>query len=73
LVIQLLDVDFSSATDKILKNNIVVIRGKNDHWICDEESAKIIKEKKIQCIEVDAGHDWNENIARTVEGLLSAR
>jgi hypothetical protein len=70
LVKQLLDVDFSVVIGKIPKENIVIIRGKNDHWICDEESAKILKDKEIHCIEVDAGHDWSENIAVAVENLL---
>jgi len=70
LAIRLLDVDFSVIIDKIPSENIVIIRGKNDHWICDEEAVKILKEKKIRCIEVNAGHDWDENIAQAVKDLL---
>jgi len=70
LVRQLIDVDFQSAVEKISKGNLIVIRGKNDHWICDEASVDILKENKIHYIEVDAGHDWNENIAQAVKALL---
>ncbi len=69
-VYQLLKVDFLEAVHKIPKENLVVVRGKHDHWICDRASVEILNANGIQTIEVEAGHDWNGNVAKTVEDLL---
>src|SRR3989339_1463535 len=65
-VINLSRIDFLSAAKDIPKENITVIRGKNDNFFCDEEAARIIQENGIRLIEVAAGHDWNENIEEAV-------
>ena len=53
------------------RENVVIVRGKNDRWFCDEAAARILKEEKIRCVEVDAGHDWNENIAYAIRDILT--
>ena len=64
-------IDFLSAVRQIPKENIIIIRGKKDHFFCDEEAAGIIKENSIHLIEVDAGHDWNENITGVVGEIIN--
>ena len=71
LVSKLLKVDVFSIVQKIPRENLVIIRGKNDVWFCDEKSSEMIKKSGIKLIEVDAGHDWNKKIAETVKNLLS--
>ena len=68
--IKLLRVDVRDITRKIPKEDIVIIRGKKDNFFCDEEAVKIIKEDNIALIEVEAGHDWNDKIAETVNSLV---
>ena len=63
-------VDFLDAIKQIPKENLIVVRGKKDNFFCDEESAKIIKENNIRLIEVYAGHNWNENIAKAVNEII---
>jgi len=67
MISRLLKVDVLDIIQKIPKENLVIIRGKNDNYFCDKESAEIIKSNNIKLIEVDAGHDWNEKIAQVVE------
>jgi len=71
MVSRLLKVDVFGIIQKIPKENIVVIRGKNDNYFCDKESAEIIKSNNIKLIEVEAGHDWNEKIAQAVETCIA--
>ncbi len=63
-------IDFLSAAKEVPKENIVIIRGKRDFFFCDEEAAKIARENGIKLVEVNAGHDWNETIAKTVRGII---
>ncbi|MFA5936880.1 MAG: hypothetical protein WC822_03310 [Candidatus Paceibacterota bacterium] len=68
---KLLKVDILGAIQKIPKENVIIIRGKNDVFFCDEESVKIIKNNNITLIEVESGHDWNEKIAEAVNKFIN--
>jgi len=72
IVLELVKVDFMSVVQKIPKENLVIIRGKRDNFFCDEESIKIAKENNVRVVEVDAGHDWNENIDKEVREMTSS-
>jgi len=63
-------INFLDAIKQMPKENLIVIRGKQDNFFCDEKSAKIIKDNNIRIIEVEAGHDWNENIAEAVNEII---
>ncbi|MFA5925865.1 MAG: hypothetical protein WC831_02930 [Parcubacteria group bacterium] len=67
---KLLKIDVLAEMEKIPKGNLIVLRGKNDRFFCDEESAKIIKRKNIRLIEVEAGHDWNKNVKEAADKLI---
>jgi hypothetical protein len=65
-------VDVLSIMLKIPKENLIVIRGKKDNSFCDKESVGILKNYGLTIIEVNAGHDWNENIAETVKSCITS-
>jgi hypothetical protein len=69
-VLFLLKVDVLGEMQKIPRENVVVIRGRQDRFFCDNEDVEILKKNNFKIIEVDAGHDWNENVARVVEDLI---
>lgn len=69
-VLKLLKVDVLKEMKKIPNGNITVIRGKYDNYFCDKESVEILESNRIKFIEVEAGHDWNENIRNTVGNIL---
>ncbi|MBI4085708.1 MAG: hypothetical protein HY433_00460 [Candidatus Liptonbacteria bacterium] len=69
-VLELLNMDTLAIIRRIPKEKIVIIRGKNDYYFCDEKSAEIIKQNGINLIEVDAGHNWNEKIAQAAENCM---
>ena len=69
-VLDLVKIDALSAIRKLPKDNVFIIRGKKDNFFCDNESTEIIKENDFKIIEVDAGHDWNENIAESVKKII---
>jgi hypothetical protein len=70
MVSRLLKIDVFGIIQKIPKENLVIIRGKNDNYFCDKESAEIIKSNNIKLIEIEAGHDWNEKIAQAVKTCI---
>ena len=70
-VLELIRVDVLDIIQRIPKDNIVIVRGKDDYYFCDKKSVEIIQQNGIKFIEVDAGHDWNEKIAETVKNLTN--
>jgi hypothetical protein len=69
-VIKLLRVDVLAEIRRITRENVFIIKGKNDDFFCDRETAELIRENGINMIEVEAGHDWNENIAEAVRNSI---
>lgn len=69
--VRLLNVDVLGIIKNIPKEDLIIIRGKKDNYLCDGKSAEIIKNNKLQLIETDAGHDWNDKIAELVDGIIS--
>jgi hypothetical protein len=55
---------------KIPKENVFIIRGNRDRFFCDNEIVELIKKENLPIIEVDAGHDWNQNIAEMVNKII---
>ena len=62
----LLKVDVLGQMKKIPRENVFIIRGRQDDFYCDHEDLKILKENNFKVIEVEAGHDWNESVANEV-------
>jgi len=69
-VYKLSKIDVLSALKKVQKENVFIVRGKKDKFFCDEEVVDLIKKENITLIEVDAGHDWNQNIAEMVNKII---
>lgn len=67
--IELLGTDFSETLDEIPREKIVVIRGKNDRFYCDEKAVEFIKSRGIRLIEVDGGHNWSEAIEKALRSV----
>lgn len=66
--------DLASILDNIPKSDIVVIRGKKDHFFCDDEAADYIKSKGIELIELDdVGHNWYPEIDEEIRKLISVQ
>lgn len=66
---RLLKFDVLTAMKELPKDKIIVIRGKQDKFFCDEESVQMLKQENIPVIEVDAGHLWNQNVADAVKNI----
>jgi hypothetical protein len=69
-VLFLLKVDVLREMQKIPRGDVVVIRGRQDSFFCDEEDIEILNKNSFKVVEVEAGHDWNENVAKVVEDLI---
>lgn len=69
-VIQLIKVSVLENLLKLPKENVVIIRGIRDKYFCDLENVELIKREGFTLFEVDAGHNWNENIARKVKEVI---
>ncbi len=69
-LIFLLKLDPLKTLSKIPKDNIVILRGKKDYYICDEESVKTINKEGINIIEFDDNHEWSDIYANEVNKIL---
>lgn len=72
-VLKLLKVDVLGEMQKIPKEDVLVIRGLQDDFFCDKEDVEILKKNNFKVIEVEAGHDWNDNVAKAVEDCLKGK
>ncbi|MFA5962074.1 MAG: alpha/beta hydrolase [Parcubacteria group bacterium] len=65
--VKLLQLDFSQKLESIPKENLIMIRGKNDHFICSDEAVQFMRAKGFSVIEVEnCGHNWCEELEREV-------
>lgn len=65
---KLLSTDFSKQLDAI-KDRLIIIRGKNDKYFCDEKAAEFIKSKGIKLIEFEGGHNWSEEVENALHNI----
>ena len=71
-VIRLLKINVLENLRKLPKENVVIIRGTKDYYFCDSENADLIKNDGFTLFEVDAKHNWNQNIAEMVKKIICA-
>jgi hypothetical protein len=69
-IAHLLKTDVLETMQKLPKENVYIIGGKADNYFCDTEDLEILKANEFNIIEVDAGHDWNENVAKAVADII---
>ncbi len=69
-VLQMLRVNVLTGLQKLPKENIVIIRGIHDNYFCDSENAALARKKGFTIYEVDAKHNWNQNIANKVKEII---
>jgi len=63
--------DLLKMMDEIPKDKIIILRGRNDHFLCDEKTADIIKSKGINMIEIDeVGHKWDKKFNEEIEKIV---
>jgi len=72
--ISMLKSDTTDLLNNISKENIIILRGKEDYYFCDSVACELIREKGIQLIEVDGvGHDWNEKFDEEVKRIVNSK
>lgn len=69
-VLKLLRINVLENLRKLPKENVVIIRGTKDYYFCDSENADLIKSEGFILFEVDAKHNWNQNIAEMVNKII---
>ena len=67
----LLKTDVLKEMCKIPRTDMTVIRGSQDRFFCDDKDVELLVGNGFDVIEVDAGHDWNKNVADTAEKIMS--
>lgn len=71
-LLKLIQLDSFDIMCEIPRENIIIVRGKQDNYLCDDGVVSFLKEKNIPVIEVDGlGHDWNEKASEIIEKLMS--
>ncbi|MDP3957433.1 MAG: alpha/beta hydrolase [bacterium] len=70
-MVRLMHIDPFMIIEQIPRENVLIIRGKDDLFFCDEEAMKIFKEKGVPVVEIDgAGHNWHPKIDTAIEEYL---
>lgn len=70
--IKILGIDFSKVLDGIPKDKIVMVRGKNDKFFCDDKAVEFMRSKNIQVIEIEGvGHNWNEKFNMEIDKIIT--
>lgn len=71
LCFKLIRVDSEKIIKEVTKENIIVIRGKNDNFFCDNETRDFLKKEGIKVIEIDeVGHHWDNRMNEEIEKLF---
>ena len=71
-IIKLLKVDLIPIIFEIPRENLTIIRGKNDRFMFDQKIAGELKTKGIKIIEIEeAGHHWNKKIREEIDKIIN--
>jgi hypothetical protein len=63
--VKLLRLDFSKKLESIPREKLVMLRGKNDRFICNDEAVQFMRAKGFLVIELEnCGHNWCEALER---------
>lgn len=67
---RVLSINFDAALEHFPKDRIIVIRGKDDKFCCDDQVVVYLRSKGIKVIDADGGHNWSEGIEEVVNKLV---
>jgi hypothetical protein len=59
--VKLLRIDFSDTLKAFPKDRLTVIKSKSDNYFCDLKALNFLNSLSINVIEIEGGHNWNEN------------
>lgn len=70
--VRFLRIDFSKILDNIPSDKIVMVRGKNDEFFCDNKAVEFMRSRNIQVIEIEGvGHNWDEKFNIEIDKIIS--
>lgn len=70
--VKLLMVDSSKIFELIPEEKLVILRGKNDYFFCDNLAVEFAKLNNIRMIEVEnVGHNWNEVYNQEIQKIIN--
>lgn len=58
---KLLGTDFSYELTAFSKDRLIIIRSKSDNYFCDQSAVNFLRSKNIKVVEIEGGHNWNQN------------
>jgi len=65
--------NYEEIISKIPKENIIVLRGKNDNYLCDQSCADFFKKFQINVLEIEeAGHNWSDVFDQEVKRIINS-
>ena len=68
----LLQPDYVKIIREIPKENLIIIRGKRDNYLCNQKVADFIRSENIRLIGIeDSGHNWNDEFKQTAQTVLT--
>jgi len=70
--LKLLRQDFLKLIIEIPKENVTIVRGKNDNYLCDKVAAEFFIRENIRLVEIEgSGHNWSVKIKEEVLKIIN--
>ena len=67
--IRLMSLDFSPTFENVPKDKIIVVKGKDDTFFCDDEAVKFLRSKNVKVVEFEGGHNLSPKMEETMNNL----
>lgn len=71
--VKLLRSDIGSMIKNLPKENIYVLRGKEDKYFCDEKCRIYLSQNNIKTIELNTNHDWSEKYVLAIDEIINKK
>ncbi|MBU1039248.1 hypothetical protein KKC17_03455 [Patescibacteria group bacterium] len=71
LVFKLIKIDLLPELIKIPKSNLLIIKGEDDSFFCDQTVKTLAERYNLPLKLVKAGHNWNANIFEQVQAAIN--
>ena len=69
---QVIKFDPVEAIKAIPKEQVLIVRGVNDVYLCNQKAINHLKSESVRVMEIDeAGHNWDEKFSLTIDEYLA--
>lgn len=68
--VRLFGIDFTNTLKAFPKDRLTIIKSKNDNYFCDSKALIFLHTFNVNIVEIEGGHNWNENTEEAMNKLI---